>query len=86
MDEVKTCAAILGVALAQAVAPVRVLIPMGGFSSEDRPGGAIESETLRHAFADTLEAHVPLTRLPDHINSSAVADAAADALDEITKD
>ena len=85
-DEMVKCANILGAALTQATAPVRVLIPMGGFSSEDRVGGAIESETLRHAFADTLEAHVPLTRIAGHINDAATADAAADALFEISKE
>ncbi len=85
-DEVIKCANILGTALKEATAPVRVLIPMGGFSSEDRPGGAIESETLRAAFADTLETHIPLTRLDGHINDRATADAAADALYAISKE
>ena len=85
-DEMIKCANILGEHLAHATAPTRVLIPMGGFSSEDRPGGAIEDETLRHAFADTLERHVPLTRLDGHINDTAVANAAADALYDMTKD
>ncbi len=85
-DEIVKCANILGQALTEATAPTRVLIPMGGFSSEDRPGGANESEKLRHAFADALETHIPLTRLDGHINDSAVANAAVDALREITKD
>lgn len=84
--EMIKCANILGGALKQSTAPVRVLIPMAGFSSEDRPGGAIESEPLRHAFADTLETHVPLTRLTGHINDSATAIAAADALQDISKE
>jgi len=85
-DEMIKCANILGEALAKATAPVRVLIPMNGFSSEDKPGGAIESPALRAAFADTLENHIPLTRLPWHINDAQTADAAVDALHEITKD
>ncbi len=85
-DEVAHCANILGAALKDATGPVRVLIPMGGFSSEDKPGGAIESEALRHAFADTLETHITLTRLDGHINDSVVAHAAADALRDMTKD
>lgn len=82
--EMVKCADVLGEALTQAKAPVRVLIPMGGFSSEDRPGGTIESAELRHAFADRLEAHIPLTRLPGHINDPDIAHAAADMLREIT--
>lgn len=85
-EEMRTCANILGTALKEATAPVRVLIPMGGFSSEDKPGGAIESAELRAVFADTLESHVPLTRLDGHINDSAVAHAATDALNSITKE
>ncbi len=86
VEEVETCAHVLGTALAQATAPVRVLIPMGGFSSEDRPGGAIEKPDLRAAFADALETHIPLTRLAGHINDKSVAHAAADALRDITED
>jgi uncharacterized protein (UPF0261 family) len=85
-DEIIKCANILGEALSQATAPVRVLIPMGGFSSEDRPGGAIESPALRASFADTLETHIPLTRLTGHINDTAVAEIVADTLRTITKD
>jgi len=84
--EMKTCADILGDALKKSRAPIRVLIPMGGFSSEDKAGGAIESEILRAVFADALERHVPLTRLDGHINDCATADAAVDALFEISKD
>ncbi|MCK0094115.1 Tm-1-like ATP-binding domain-containing protein [Yoonia sp. F2084L] len=84
--EIIKCANILGTALKAATGPVRVLIPMGGFSSEDRPGGAIESPDLRAAFANALETHVPLTRLDGHINDAAVAEAAVAALNDITKD
>lgn len=85
-EEIVKCANILGTALSAATGPVRVLIPMGGFSSEDKPDGAIESPALRAAFADTLETHIPLTRLDGHINDAATANAAADALYDITKD
>lgn len=84
--EMILCANILGKALAEATAPVRVIIPMGGFSSEDRAGGTIENPALRDAFADTLETHIPLTRMAGHINDSDVANAAVDALQAITKD
>ena len=63
---------------------LRVLIPMGGFSSEDKPGGAIESPALRCAFADTLETFIPVKRLSGHINDRAVAEAAIAALDDLT--
>jgi len=85
-DEMQTCATVLGKALDQATAPLRVLIPMGGFSSEDRDGGVIENVDLRHAFADTLETFVPVERVAGHINDQSVADAALAAHKEITKD
>lgn len=53
-----------------------VLLPMGGFSSEDRPGGAIEDPGLRECAAEVFEkeaAAFEVTRMPDHINSPAVA-------------
>ena len=84
--EVTKCAEILAVALKKATAPVRVLVPMGGFSSEDRSGGAIESPALRAAFADTLETHMPVTRLDGHINDETTAQTAADALRELKED
>ncbi|MEJ8561981.1 Tm-1-like ATP-binding domain-containing protein [Yoonia sp. GPGPB17] len=85
-DEVEKCADILGVALAKATAPTRVLIPMGGFSSEDKPGGAIESRALREVFRDVIAAHLDVACLDGHINDPATAHAAVDALREITKD
>ncbi len=74
-------------ALAQALndsqAPCKVVIPMGGFSHEDRPGGAIEDPELREIAAQTLEAEAraySVTRLPHHINSAETAAAVVAAL------
>jgi len=85
-DEMAHCARVLGGTMKSSSAPTKVLIPMGGFSSEDRPGGAIESVEIRHAFADTLEEFVEVTRLEGHINDPDTADAAVAAHAEITKD
>ncbi|MEL6532524.1 MAG: Tm-1-like ATP-binding domain-containing protein [Pseudomonadota bacterium] len=66
-------------------APCRVLIPMGGFSNEDRPGGMIEDESLRQIAASTLEGAAEsytVTRLPHHINAPETALAAVDAMTE----
>lgn len=83
-DEARRCAFILASALAEGGGPCRVLVPMEGFSSEDRPGGAIEDPGLRHAFAEALEASlpddIPVDRLPWHVNAAETAHAAADAL------
>lgn len=81
--EIVKCANVLGASLQAAKSRTRVLIPMGGFSSEDRPGGAIESPDLRAAFADTLETHIPVRRLAGHINDRVVAEAAIAALDSL---
>jgi len=73
----------LAATLNEAVAPCQVLIPMGGFSHEDRPGGAIEDETLREIVAEALEAKAhafTVTRLPYHINTTQTASAAVEAL------
>lgn len=69
--------------LNQSTAPCHVLIPMGGFSHEDRPGGAIEDPGLREIAASTLEAAArafTVTRLPHHINTRQTAAAAVKAL------
>ena len=83
-EEAARCALVLASALAEGPGPCTVLAPMEGFSSEDRPGGAIEDPALRHAFADALEAalpsHIPLRRLPWHVNDPLCAGAAAEAL------
>lgn len=73
----------LAEALNQATAPCHVLIPMGGLSHEDRPGGAIEDPVLREITATTLEAAArafTVTRLPHHINTTETATAAVQAL------
>lgn len=69
--------------LNDATAPCQVLIPMRGFSHEDRPGGAIEDETLREIAAEILERQArafTVTRLPYHINTTQTAEAAVEAL------
>lgn len=88
-DEMAAQAQALADALNQSEAFCSVLIPMGGFSHEDRPGGALEDKALREIAADTLSraakryrAH----RLPHHINDPETAEAAVleltDRLDE----
>ncbi|MEM7721257.1 MAG: Tm-1-like ATP-binding domain-containing protein [Pseudomonadota bacterium] len=69
--------------LNEARAPCHVILPMGGFSHEDRPGGAIEDPHLRTITADVLEAQAraySAARIPHHINTSETAEAAVAAL------
>ena len=86
-EEAVACARILARALAQGTGPARVLVPMGGFSSEDKPGGAVEDAGMRAAVADALRAalpaRIPVTDLPGHVNDASTAEAAARALAEM---
>lgn len=73
----------LAAALNTATGPTHVLIPMGGFSHEDRPGGMIEAPRLRSIAAETLEAAAcafTVERLVHHINAPETAHAAVAAL------
>lgn len=66
-------------------APCHVILPMGGFSHEDQPGGAIEDPSLRAVAADTLEAqarHYTTERITAHINTPDCAKLAVAALIE----
>lgn len=82
-DEMAAQAAALAAELNQSTAPCHVIIPMGGFSHEDRPGGAIEDPTLREIAAKGLEDAArayTVSRIPDHINTDQTAVAAVSAL------
>ncbi len=66
-------------------APCHVILPMGGFSHEDAPDGAIEDPGLRAVLAEGLETRArafTTARIEAHINEPAVAVAAVDALTE----
>lgn len=83
VDEMSKVAHALAVDLNQSVAPCTVVIPMGGFSSEDSPGGAIEDEGLRELVADTLETHAvaySVERIPNHIGDAETANVAVSRL------
>ncbi len=87
-DEMLDQARALAAALNRTEGPCHVLLPMGGFSHEDRPGGAIEDPELREIAAHTLEREArayTVTRLPDHINASVIARAAVSALGHALK-
>lgn len=76
-------AAALAAELNHTSAPCHVLLPMGGFSHQDRPGGAIEAPQLRQITADVLESEArayTVARIEHHINSQKTADAAVSCL------
>lgn len=81
--EIARAATALAADLNRSTAYCEVLIPMGGFSSEDRPGGAIEDARLRECAAEIFEAEAraySVTRLPHHINTPQTAAEAVSRL------
>ncbi len=76
-------------ALRRAIAPVAVLLPLGGVSALDAPGGPFRDpeadSALFGAIRDGLAglANVRVIERAEHINDPAFADAAADALAEL---
>lgn len=73
----------LAALLNQSTGPTLVLLPMGGFSHEDRPGGAINAPHLRAIAADILTRNArayAVAPLPHHINAPETAQAAVAAL------
>ncbi len=66
-----------------ATGPVHVIVPMGGFSHRDSPGGEIEDASLRQTCLDTLTAHADhytVEALPHHINAPETAQRVMEAL------
>jgi uncharacterized protein (UPF0261 family) len=69
--------------------PVRFLIPEGGLSGLDRPGGPFWDPTANRALFDAIVtafragANRKLLRLPHHINDPAFADALVANFNEI---
>lgn len=71
-QEMAMLARALAANLADATQPALVLVPMGGFSHQDAPGGAIEDVALRQVFLETMQAAlppgIPVQALASHIN------------------
>ncbi len=69
--------------LNSATAPVDVIIPMGGFSHRDCPGGEIEDPELREVCLQILKAnadHYSVEAIPHHINAPETAAHVIEAL------
>ncbi|MEM6384149.1 MAG: Tm-1-like ATP-binding domain-containing protein [Pseudomonadota bacterium] len=83
-DEMVRVTAKLAEALNPSTAPVTVLVPMGGFSHQDRPGGAIEAPHLRElclrVLQDSLRRGITLKTVDHHINDKGTTAAIMDAL------
>lgn len=83
-DEMAQLAGNLAQHLNASTNPVHVVVPMGGFSHQDRPGGVIEAPELRRVFLQTmrdrLSADITLTAIDSHINDAETASAILTAL------
>ena len=83
-DEMELVSNTLADALNEASGNTLVVLPMGGFSHEDCPGGTIEDKELRNIAAECLEARAKrykVVRLPSHINDD---DTSVYAVDKLT--
>jgi uncharacterized protein (UPF0261 family) len=84
IGESATLGGVVAAKLNRATAPVTVLLPMGGFSSLDAPGGPFEDAAADRAFADALREAlrdgIALHEVPDHINSEALKEAVVEAV------
>jgi uncharacterized protein (UPF0261 family) len=78
--------------LSAARGPVAVLVPLGGLSIPNVPGGAFYDPPADAAFREALRAglrgDIPLREIDAHINDAAFARATAEAFFEVmrTKD
>jgi uncharacterized protein (UPF0261 family) len=68
--------------------PCRVIVPMGGFSHQDREGGPIEDASLRQVCLDTLTSHlndsIVVTPIDAHIAAPVVTQTILTSLAELS--
>ena len=73
----------------EAVGPVKVLVPAGGFSAFDRVGGPFHDPTATKLFGDSLRKYlheaVPVETLPHHVNDPEFAEAILDSLAQVSR-
>lgn len=85
LDEMAQVTTILAQALNAMDGPVSVILPMGGFSHHDRPGGAIQDQKLRQVCHDTFQAdldkNIRVTVLDAHIFEASVTETILTQLD-----
>lgn len=83
-DEMAEVTAKLAETINALTGPRAVIVPMGGFSHQDRPGGEIEDPALRQICLDTfrrrLDPAVPLTALDHHLFAPEVTRAILETL------
>jgi uncharacterized protein (UPF0261 family) len=88
-DEMATVGATMARKLNAARGPVAVLVPLGGLSIPNVPGGAFHDPAADAAFRDALRAglrdDIPLREIDAHINDAAFATAVADTFFEVMR-
>lgn len=79
LPELKALADHLAALVGEATGPVRMLVPLGGFSHHDSPDGHLHDTSLPRPFADYLAsvmpANVPVETIDAHFNDAAFSDA-----------
>ena len=89
-DESRTLAKTVAYKLNQSHNPIKVLIPLKGWSEADREGDVLFDPESSHAFCETLErylkSNVTVVKVDYHINERAFADVAADLMIRMIKD
>jgi uncharacterized protein (UPF0261 family) len=85
--ELKALADHLVTVAAEAIGPVRIFTPLGGFSNHDSPDGHIQDTSQPAPFAEYLKgvmpAAVPVTAVDAHFNDAAFSDAIISAAREM---
>lgn len=86
-DEMSQIAKTLAASLNACTGPCRLIVPMGGFSHQDCPGGAIEDADLRGVFLEQMQRHlnstVRLDVIDAHLFDAEVTDRIVASLTEL---
>jgi uncharacterized protein (UPF0261 family) len=89
VEESRSLAHTLADKLNQSDNPIKVLIPLKGWSEADREGGALYDPESTHAFSHTLErslkSDVEVLKVGYHINDREFAQEAADIMIDMIK-
>ncbi|MEM8978299.1 MAG: Tm-1-like ATP-binding domain-containing protein [Pseudomonadota bacterium] len=87
-EEMAKLAELLAHSLNKLTGPRALIVPMGGFSHQDRPGGEIEDPHLRQVFLttmqDNLHSDVPITVSQAHLFDPSITDTISKTLDALT--
>ncbi len=85
-EEMVLVAKTLAEHLSNAQSQTHLIVPMGGFSTQDAPGGDIEDLELRDVFLTTVKSalspQVKLTQLESHISHPQTANCILDAIQD----